>query len=66
MYVCICNSVTDRDIAEAVGSGARTLAQLGESLGVGTRCGRCRDKASDCLHRFQNTTATGLAFQAAL
>lgn len=51
MYVCICNSVTDRDIAEAVDQGARTLAHLAESLGVGTCCGRCRSKADACLDR---------------
>lgn len=51
MYVCICNSVTDRDIAEAVDQGARTLAHLADSLDVGTCCGRCRGKADACLDR---------------
>ncbi len=66
MYVCICNSVTDRDIAKAVRNGARTLAHLESTLGVGTCCGRCRDKAGDCMRRLQQTApasaATGLAF----
>ncbi|MCB1630319.1 MAG: (2Fe-2S)-binding protein [Pseudomonadales bacterium] len=68
MYVCICNSVTDRDIAKAVHNGARTLAHLESTLGVGTRCGRCRNKASDCLRRLQQQQAapaaapSGLAF----
>ncbi|HMV70552.1 MAG TPA: (2Fe-2S)-binding protein [Pseudomonadales bacterium] len=67
MYICICNSVTDRDIAKAVHSGARTLAHLESTLGVGTCCGRCRDKASDCLRSLQQqptpaVAAGGLAF----
>ncbi len=49
MYVCICNSVTDHDIAEAVHYGARTLEDLEIRLGVGTCCGQCRGKASVCL-----------------
>ena len=45
MYVCVCNAVTDRDIRGAVALGARTLADLRQSLGVGTCCGRCIDCA---------------------
>lgn len=52
MYVCICNSVTEHEIADAVrAEGVRTLLQLEERLQVGTCCGKCRDKAVECLHR---------------
>jgi bacterioferritin-associated ferredoxin len=53
MYVCICNAVTDHDIAGAVREGAVTMAQLEDSLLVGTCCGKCRDKAGECLERFR-------------
>ena len=35
MYVCICNGITDRAIAAAVGEGARTPEHLAERLDVG-------------------------------
>ena len=53
MYVCICNAVTDREIADAVGKGAVTMAHLEDTLLVGTCCGKCRDKASECLERLR-------------
>jgi bacterioferritin-associated ferredoxin len=52
MYVCLCHAVTDHEIRAAVSLGADTLDAIGEQLGVGTRCGCCRDTAakliSDC------------------
>jgi bacterioferritin-associated ferredoxin len=52
MYVCLCHAVTDHDIRAAVHLGADTLEAIGERLGVGTRCGCCRETAarliSDC------------------
>lgn len=53
MYVCICNAVTDSEIAAAVGNGAATMAHLEDTLLIGTCCGKCRDKASECLERFR-------------
>ena len=53
MYVCICNAVTDSEIAQAVGNGAVTMAHLEDTLLVGTCCGKCRDKASECPARFR-------------
>lgn len=49
MYVCICNNVTERDIENAVKSGARTLACLENRLAVSTNCGQCRHVAAECL-----------------
>jgi bacterioferritin-associated ferredoxin len=52
MYVCLCHAVTDHEIRAAVNLGVDTLDAIGEHLGVGTRCGCCRDTAaqviSDC------------------
>ncbi len=49
MYVCICNSVTDRQIREARESGVRSLEALGRKLKVATCCGRCADCAKKIL-----------------
>lgn len=49
MYVCLCNNVTERDIEDAVRSGARTLDCLADRLAVSTCCGQCRCFAEECL-----------------
>jgi bacterioferritin-associated ferredoxin len=41
MYVCVCNTVTDSDIRNAVEDGVRNLKQLKRSTGCGSSCGRC-------------------------
>ena len=51
MYVCICNSVTDGDIREAVDEGISTLDELRDELKVSSCCGRCADCARDVLHQ---------------
>ena len=43
----------EREIADAVGNGAATMAHLEDTLLIGTCCGKCRDKASECLERFR-------------
>lgn len=45
MYVCICHSVTDRQICQAAANGATTLDDLRHGLKVATNCGRCADCA---------------------
>jgi bacterioferritin-associated ferredoxin len=49
MYVCICKGVTDRQIHEAVGRGARKLEDLSRELGVATGCGQCACHAEEVL-----------------
>ena len=49
MYVCICKSVTDSQIHEAIGRGARRLEDLSNELGVATGCGQCACHAADML-----------------
>ena len=51
MYVCICNTVTDKQIRKAVGSGhIDSMASLQQQLKVGTCCGRCKDCAKKVLN----------------
>ncbi len=42
MYVCLCNAVTDRDIAQAVSGGATDLAGVQAATGASTGCGSCQ------------------------
>jgi len=51
MYVCICNSVTDSQILDAVSNGANTMQQLSDELDVGTCCGRCTKCAKGLLRQ---------------
>lgn len=49
MYVCICNSVTDRQIREAARNGVCSMDALCDQLRVATCCGTCRDCACAIL-----------------
>jgi bacterioferritin-associated ferredoxin len=55
MYVCICHSVTDRQIREAARDGASSIDALRRQLRVASRCGRCETCAvevlASCLER---------------
>jgi bacterioferritin-associated ferredoxin len=51
MYVCICHSVTDRQIRQAVDEGARSLDALARRLKVSTGCGRCSECARGVLEQ---------------
>lgn len=51
MYVCVCNAVTERQLADAVHAGAASLHELKQRLGVAGECGRCAQCALDCLRR---------------
>jgi len=53
MYVCLCHSVTDRDIHQAVVNGVGTLRELSDQLKVATCCGRCANCARDVLQEAQ-------------
>jgi bacterioferritin-associated ferredoxin len=47
MIVCICNNVSEREIAREAASGCGTFSALQEKLKVGTTCGNCTDCALD-------------------
>lgn len=57
MYVCVCNAVTERQLADAVQAGAASLHELKRPLGVAGECGRCAQCALDCLRRDQRAVA---------
>ena len=49
MYVCICKSVTDKQIRRAAARGVDNLYELRESLGVSAGCGSCAASAQEIL-----------------
>ena len=49
MYVCICKSVTDKQIRRAAARGVDNLYELRESLGVASGCGSCAGTAQEIL-----------------
>ena len=51
MYVCICKSVTDKQIRRAAARGVDNLYELRESLGVAAGCGTCATTAQEILDK---------------
>ena len=49
MYVCICKSVTDKQIRRAAARGVDNLYELRETLGVSAGCGTCASSAQEIL-----------------
>ena len=58
MYVCICNSVTDKQIRKAAARGVDNLLELREKLGVAACCGSCADAAEEILQ--ESATRPGM------
>ena len=58
MYICICKAVTDREIRKAAASGADSLYELQQALGVATGCGSCASDAQAILDA-QNARRSG-------
>jgi bacterioferritin-associated ferredoxin len=50
MYVCICNSITDKQIRRAAKNGVSSLYELRGALGVAAGCGSCARTAEDILN----------------
>lgn len=50
MYICLCKSLTDRDIRREVLQGeVACMHTLRERLGASTGCGSCETAARQCL-----------------
>jgi len=41
MVLCICRSLTDREVDATIQDGARSLTEVAEACGAGTDCGSC-------------------------
>ncbi|MCW0215526.1 MAG: (2Fe-2S)-binding protein [Pseudonocardia sp.] len=49
MYVCICAAVTEVELRDCIGEGARTVEDIGDACGAGTGCGSCVDRVDVLL-----------------
>ncbi|PIE82915.1 MAG: hypothetical protein CSA09_04300 [Candidatus Contendobacter odensis] len=49
MFLCICKSVTDREIRHMVDEGARTMGDLNIRFGIGNECGKCINDVNQYL-----------------
>jgi bacterioferritin-associated ferredoxin len=49
MYVCCCNAVTDREVAEAIDQGAVTRTEVTRACGAGGDCGACHGAIEEIL-----------------
>jgi bacterioferritin-associated ferredoxin len=49
MYICICNAITDKQILKAQKNSHDSIDDIIQTLGVGSCCGRCVEKAEDLL-----------------
>ena len=41
MYVCICNALKDKELAKAVNSEVRSVADVFKACGRRPQCGKC-------------------------
>lgn len=60
MLVCHCLRVCDGKIRECVRAGARSVDDVGDSCGAGTRCGGCVPAIESILVREVEETGEGL------
>ncbi|MCC6202709.1 MAG: (2Fe-2S)-binding protein [Gammaproteobacteria bacterium] len=65
MYLCICNAVTERDVANLVDQGVTSLGELRSRLRVADGCGGCRDDAEQFLRRQACSRGTNATAQLA-
>lgn len=49
MYVCLCKSITDKDIRNAVAEGAESMRAVRDTLGVASQCGKCACLAREII-----------------
>ncbi|MDG4554269.1 MAG: (2Fe-2S)-binding protein [Candidatus Competibacter sp.] len=49
MYLCICKSVSDKQVREAVDRGARTMGDISARFGIGVECGKCLEDVRQFL-----------------
>jgi len=58
MIVCVCEGVSDREIAANIQAGANSLNELGRRCKAGLDCGRCREMIRGMLGERRRPCAT--------
>lgn len=54
MYVCLCKSVTDRQIRDTINGGACSYADVRRELHISTQCGKCWPQAKAIIQESVN------------
>jgi bacterioferritin-associated ferredoxin len=49
MIICVCQNLTESDVARAVSEGCKSFAALKESLEIAQCCGNCECAARECF-----------------
>ena len=49
MIVCVCKGVSDRDLAQAIGNGARSVEDVVQCTRAGSGCGSCHQAIQDAI-----------------
>ena len=49
MYVCICNALTDRKLAEAAGDDGCNVAEVFQRCGTRPQCGKCLQNVAQII-----------------
>lgn len=53
MYICICNALKDKELAEA-GKDARTVAEVFRRCGRRPQCGKCLPDVAQMIENARN------------
>jgi bacterioferritin-associated ferredoxin len=61
MYVCICNSVTEQEVAEHVAAGVEDQETLAAACGAGTDCGSCWQRIELLINFLRRRQLAGVA-----
>ena len=59
MYICLCNGLTDSQIAKAVADGAARPREVYAACGCGAQCGRCTGAILGIIRDGQASAAAG-------
>ncbi|WP_020594321.1 (2Fe-2S)-binding protein [Kiloniella laminariae] len=54
MYVCLCNGFTEKDVRNAVGLGACSVAGVYKAMDCAPQCGKCGCDIKDMLEQERN------------
>ena len=49
MYVCVCNSINDREVESAIKSGAQAWEEVHDLYGCEPKCGQCRAEIVEAI-----------------
>lgn len=61
MLVCLCHSVTEKELTQAVDLGLSTMEEFRRDLLVGASCGSCADFAKRVVTNHLESKALGAA-----